>query len=166
MKAINIKLASFTFAAMLLTSCSDSNESPLSPSTPQDVVGKEVTSITDAQTLASRVYNFKVSATSRAADVPQASMGDVYNMPKKPEVPADAIGIVEGWDPTTNLQAGKSYLVKKGMHLTSGLNLNGATLYVEGELTINNFWANSMVSLLSLVEQLTLILTKMMEMYS
>ena len=149
MKAINIKLASFTFAAMLLTSCSDSNESPLSPSTPQDVVGKEVTSITDAQTLASRVYNFKVSATSRAVDVPQASMGDVYNMPKKPEVPADAIEIVEGWNPegkpysTTNLQAGKSYLVKKGMHLTSPLNLNGATLYVEGELTINNFWANS-----------------------
>ena len=134
---------------MLLTSCSDSNESPLSPSTPQDVVGKEVTSITDAQTLASRVYNFKVSATSRAVDVPQASMGDVYNMPKKPEVPADAIEIVEGWNPegkpysTTNLQAGKSYLVKKGMHLTSSLNLNGATLYVEGELTIDNFWANS-----------------------
>lgn len=149
MKAINIKLASFTFAAMLLTSCSDSNESPLSPSTPQDVVGKEVTSITDAQTLASRVYNFKVSATSRAADVPQASMGDVYNMPKKPKVPADAIEIVEAWNPegkpysTTNLQAGKSYLVKKGMHLTSGLNLNGATLYVEGELTIDNFWGNS-----------------------
>ena len=143
MKAINIKLASFTFAAMLLTSCSDSNESPLSPSTPQDVVGKEVTSITDAQTLASRVYNFKVSATSRAVDVPQASMGDVYNMPKKPEVPADAIEIVEGGDPTANLQAGKSYLVKKGMHLTSPLNLKGATLYVEGELTINNFWENS-----------------------
>ena len=76
-------------------------------------------------------------------------MGDVYNMPKKPEVPADAIEIVEGWNPegkpysTTNLQAGKSYLVKKGMHLTSSLNLNGATLYVEGELTIDNFWANS-----------------------
>lgn len=29
------------------------------------------------------------------------------------------------------------------MHLTSSLNLNGATLYVEGELTIDNFWANS-----------------------
>lgn len=149
MKAINVKLASFTFAAMLLASCSDSNESPLSPSTPQDVVGKEVTSITDAQTLASRVYNFKVSATSRAADVPQASMGDVYNMPKKPKVPADAIEIVEAWNPegkpysTTNLQAGKSYLVKKGTHLTSELNLNGATLYVEGELTIDNCWGNS-----------------------
>lgn len=149
MKAINVKLASFTFAAMLLASCSDSNESPLSPSTPQDVVGKEVTSITDAQTLASRVYNFKVSAASRAADVPQASMGDVYNMPKKPNVPADAIEIVEAWNPegkpysTTNLQAGKSYLVKKGTHLTSSLQLKGATLYVEGELTIDNCWENS-----------------------
>ena len=149
MKTRNIKLVTFGFAAMLLASCSDSNESPLSPSTPQDVVGKEVTSITDAQVLASRVYNFKVSAASRAADVPQASMGDVYNMPEKPNVPADAIEIVEAWNPegkpysTTNLQAGKSYLVKKGIHLTSGLNLNGATLYVEGELTIDNCWANS-----------------------
>lgn len=149
MKTRNIKLVTFGFAAMLLASCSDSNESPLSPSTPQDVVGKEVTSITDAQVLASRVYNFKVSAASRAADVPQASMGDVYNMPEKPNVPADAIEIVEAWNPegkpysTTNLQAGKSYLVKKGMQLTSGLNLNGATLYVEGELTINNFWNNN-----------------------
>lgn len=150
MKAINIKLASFTFAAMLLASCSDSNESPLSPSTPQDVVGKEVTSITDAQTLASRVYNFKVSATSRAADVPQASMGDVYNMPEKPNVPADAIEIASNnqypLNGTQGLNGSKVYVIKKGTTITSGLNLNGATLYVEGELTINNCWTNSMVS--------------------
>lgn len=147
MKAINIKLASFTFAAMLLASCSDSNESPLSPSTPQDVVGKEVTSITDAQTLASRVYNFKVSATSRAADVPQASMGDVYNMPEKPNVPADAIEIASNnqypLNGTQGLNGSKVYVIKKGTTITSGLNLNGATLYVEGELTINNCWTNS-----------------------
>lgn len=147
MKAINIKLASFTFAAMLLASCSDSNESPLSPSTPQDVVGKEVTSITDAQVLASRVYNFKVSATSRAADVPQASMGDVYNMPEKPNVPADAIEIASNnqypLNGTQGLNGSKVYVIKKGTTITSGLNLNGATLYVEGELTINNFWGNS-----------------------
>lgn len=147
MKAINIKLASFTFAAMLLASCSDSNESPLSPSTPQDVVGKEVTSITDAQTLASRVYNFKVSATSRAADVPQASMGDVYNMPAKPSVPANATEIASNnqypLNGTQGLNGSKVYVIKKGTTITSGLNLNGATLYVEGELTINNCWANN-----------------------
>lgn len=147
MKAINIKLASFTFAAMLLTSCSDSNESPLSPSTPQDVVGKEVTSITDAQVLASRVYNFKVSAASRAADVPQASMGDVYNMPAKPSVPANATEIASNnqypLNGTQGLNGSKVYVIKKGTTITSGLNLNGATLYVEGELTINNCWANN-----------------------
>lgn len=147
MKAINIKLASFTFAAMLLASCSDSNESPLSPSTPQDVVGKEVTSITDAQTLASRVYNFKVSATSRAADVPQASMGDVYNMPAKPSVPANATEIASNnqypLNGTQGLNGSKVYVIKKGTTITSGLNLNGATLYVEGELTINNCWNNN-----------------------
>lgn len=144
METINIKLASFTFAAMLLASCSDSNESPLSPSTPQDVVGKEVTSITDAQTLASRVYNFKVSAASRAADVPQASMGDVYNMPEKPNVPADAIEIASNnqypLNGTQGLNGSKVYVIKKGTTITSGLNLNGATLYVEGELTIDNCW--------------------------
>ena len=147
MKAINIKLASFTFAAMLLASCSDSNESPLSPSTPQDVVGKEVTSITDAQTLASRVYNFKVSAASRAADVPQASMGDVYNMPAKPSVPANATEIASNnqypLNGTEGLDGSKVYVIKKGTTITSGLNLKGATLYVEGELTINNCWDNS-----------------------
>ena len=132
---------------MLLASCSDSNESPLSPSTPQDVVGKEVTSITDAQVLASRVYNFKVSAASRAADVPQASMGDVYNMPEKPNVPADAIEIASNnqypLNGTKGLNGSKVYVIKKGTTITSGLNLNGATLYVEGELTINNCWTNS-----------------------
>lgn len=147
MKAINIKLASFTFAAMLLASCSDSNESPLSPSTPQDVVGKEVTSITDAQVLASRVYNFKVSATSRAADVPQASMGDVYNMPAKPSVPANATEIASNnqypLNGTQGLNGSKVYVIKKGTTITSGLNLNGATLYVEGELTIENCWNNN-----------------------
>ena len=81
MKKRNIKLVTFGFAAMLLASCSDSNDTPTPTPNPAEtgIIGKEVTSITDAQTLASRVYNFKVSATSRAVDVPQASMGDVYN---------------------------------------------------------------------------------------
>lgn len=144
MKTRNIKLVTFGFAAMLLASCSDSNESPLSPSTPQDVVGKEVTSITDAQVLASRVYNFKVSAASRATDVPQASMGDVYNMPAKPSVPANATEIASNnqypLNGTQGLNGSKVYVIKKGTTITSGLNLNGATLYVEGELTIDNVW--------------------------
>ena len=57
---LNIKIATFSFAAMLLASCSDSNnvDSP----TPKDettIVGSAVKSITDPTVLAARVTNFK-----------------------------------------------------------------------------------------------------------
>lgn len=147
MKAINIKLASFTFAAMLLASCSDSENGITTPDTTQDIVGKEVVSITDAQALASRVYNFKRDNTSRAAGVTEANLGDVYNMPAKPSVPANATEIASNnqypLNGTQGLNSSKVYVIKKGTTITSGLNLNGATLYVEGELTIDNFWGNS-----------------------
>ena len=147
MKAINIKLASFTFAAMLLASCSDSENGITTPDTTQDIVGKEVVSITDAQALASRVYNFKRDNTSRAAGVTEANLGDVYNMPAKPSVPANATEIASNnqypLNGTQGLNSSKVYVIKKGTTITSGLNLNGATLYVEGELTIDNCWANS-----------------------
>lgn len=147
MKAINIKLASFTFAAMLLASCSDSENGITTPDTTQDIVGKEVVSITDAQALASRVYNFKRDNTSRAAGVTEANLGDVYNMPAKPSVPANATEIASNnqypLNGTQGLNSSKVYVIKKGTTITSGLNLNGATLYVEGELTIDNCWGNS-----------------------
>ena len=147
MKAINIKLASFTFAAMLLASCSDSENGITTPDTTQDIVGKEVVSITDAQALASRVYNFKRDNTSRAAGVTEANLGDVYNMPAKPSVPANATEIASNnqypLNGTQGLNGSKVYVIKKGTTITSGLNLNGATLYVEGELTIDNCWGNS-----------------------
>ena len=59
MKAINFKLATFTFAAMLLASCSDSNSDGTGGGTTANtkIVGSAVTAITDAQTLASRVTN-------------------------------------------------------------------------------------------------------------
>ena len=146
MKAINIKLASFTFAAMLLASCSDSENGITTPDTTQDIVGKEVVSITDAQALASRVHNFKRDNTSRAAGVTEANLDDVYNMPAKPSVPANATEIASNnqypLNGTQGLNSSKVYVIKKGTTITSGLNLNGATLYVEGELTIDNFWAN------------------------
>ena len=62
MKAINIKIATFSFAAMLLASCSDSNniDSPTpKDETPTTIVGSAVKSITDPKLLASRVTNFK-----------------------------------------------------------------------------------------------------------
>ena len=69
MKAINIKLATFSFAAMLLASCSDSNNILENGGTTpiKTVVGSAVTSTTDAQELASRITNYKVTTeTSKA----------------------------------------------------------------------------------------------------
>ena len=52
MKAINIKLATFSFAAMLLASCSDSNsdgiDTPIAPTMNPKIVGSAVVSTTDA----------------------------------------------------------------------------------------------------------------------
>ena len=61
MKAINIKLATFSFAAMLLASCSDSgNDSVIDPiGKAATIVGTDVTA-EYADQLASRVWNYKV----------------------------------------------------------------------------------------------------------
>lgn len=60
MKAINIKLATFSFAAMLLASCSDSgNDSVIDPiGKAATIVGSNVTT-EYANQLASRVRNYK-----------------------------------------------------------------------------------------------------------
>ncbi len=59
MKALNIKLATFSFAALLLASCSDSNsDAPNNNNGEKSIVGKEVVSITNAEELAARVINY------------------------------------------------------------------------------------------------------------
>lgn len=52
------KLVTFSFAAMLLASCSDSIDNPLVPNpgeVTKNILGEEVTSITDPQELAGSV---------------------------------------------------------------------------------------------------------------
>lgn len=151
MKAINIKLASFTFAAMLLASCSDSNEgSGVTPTNP-DVVGKEVTSITDAQTLAARVRNYKsAKVSSRVAGATNNDLKEVYNMPAEPTdeelskaVETNTAQLAYGTD------VSKPFIIKKGQEVTSNINLSGAaTLYIAGKLHAtgcygNGVWDNS-----------------------
>ena len=59
MKALNIKLATFSFAALLLAACSDSNsDAPNNNNGEKSIVGKEVVSITNAEELAARVINY------------------------------------------------------------------------------------------------------------
>lgn len=67
MKAITFKLAAFSFAAMLLASCSDSNNNDGTTSLPlvnSKIDGSDIESSTDAQELASRVFNYKTSVST------------------------------------------------------------------------------------------------------
>ena len=141
MKAINIKLASFTFAAMLLASCSDSENGITTPDTTQDIVGKEVVSITDAQALAARVYNFKRPSATRAAGVTSANLNEAYTMKAEPTgldfAKMDKMGKYESW----NFPANTDMYIAPGETIASkNYNLNGNTIYVAGTYEYDPGW--------------------------
>lgn len=131
MKAINIKLATFSFAAMLLASCSDSgNDSVIDPiGKAATIVGTDLTA-EYADQLASRVWNYKGAyantTTKTRALVTRAEATE-------PAVPAG----------TPNLSSVKNkhdahpgtYVVPAGETLNAdGYNIEGMTIYVKGTL--------------------------------
>lgn len=130
------KLVTFSFAAMLLASCSDSNDNPLVPNpgeVTKNIIGEEVTSITDPQELAGSVINYKAKAATRAAGATTANLSDVYGMPSLPS--HDGAIEIKNNDGCKGLDGSKTYIIKKGTKISSELNLNGATLFIEGELS-------------------------------
>ena len=138
------KLVTFSFAAMLLASCSDSNDNPLVPNpgeVTKNIIGEEVTSITDPQELAGSVINYKAKAATRAAGATTANLSDVYEMPSLPS--HDGAIEIKNNDGCKGLDGTKTYIIKKGTKISSELNMNGATLFIEGELTTKNLWNNS-----------------------
>lgn len=138
------KLVTFSFAAMLLASCSDSNDNPFVPNpgeVTKNIIGEEVTSITDPQELAGSVINYKAKATTRAAGATTANLSDVYEMPSLPSHNG-AIEIKNN-DGCKGLDGSKTYIIKKGTKISSELNMNGATLFIEGELSTKNIWGCS-----------------------
>lgn len=135
------KLVTFSFAAMLLASCSDSIDTPLVPNpgeVTKNILGEEVTSITDPQELAGSVINYKAKAATRAAGATTANLSDVYEMPSLPS--HDGAIEIKNNDGCVGLDGSKTYIIKKGTKISSGLNLKGATLFIEGELTTKNIW--------------------------
>lgn len=143
MKAIHIKLATFSFAAMLLASCSDSNSNIIDNggniTANTKIVGSSVTAITDAQQLASRVTNYKVkSNTNKAKKITRAGSSTT--------VPEGAIDIttVTG----NQLEAGKDYYIPAGKTESRCFscsqwinNANApANIYVQGTFDLNNQW--------------------------
>ena len=141
MKTRNIKLATFGFAAMLLASCSDSNNAPTPNPAETGIIGKEVTSITDAQQLAARVYNFKRPSATRAAGVTSANLNQAYTMEAEPTglnfAKMDKMDKYESW----NFPANTDMYIAPGETIASkSYHLNGNTIYVAGTYEYDPGW--------------------------
>lgn len=150
MKAMNFKLATISFAALLLASCSDSNsdgETTVSPIMNPKIIGSTVVSTTDAQTLATQVINYKTKAAkatkaTRTIDASNsATFEGVIDMPAEPVVPAEAIDLVSA--PQGTALSGNVFKISSGnIALTNQFQMsNTATIYVESGATLTyNYW--------------------------
>lgn len=141
MKALNIKLATFSLAALLLASCSDNGtDNPVNPITPtinSKLLGISVKSNTDAQELSARVTNYKVTSSKAT----RASFSDVFedinSMPAEPSIPS-TVEELEG-----DIQSNKSYIVSSNKTITLG-NVSNTTIYVKNGATLelkDNIWS-------------------------
>lgn len=139
MKAINIKLATFSFAAMLLASCSDSgtpgNDSVIDPiGKAATIVGTDVTA-EYADQLASRVWNYKGAyANTTTKTRALATRAEAT----EPPVPAGTPNLSSVADKKWEDHPGV-YVVPAGETLKAdGYNIKGMTIYVKGTLDFNN----------------------------
>lgn len=139
MKAMNFKLATISFAALLLASCSDRNsdgETTVSPIMNPKIIGSTVVSTTDAQTLATQVINYKTKAAkatkaTRTIDASNsATFEGVIDMPAEPAVPADAVDLATLTDKRNGMHSGGVYVLKSGNMSTDEMNVAGTTIYV------------------------------------
>ena len=143
MKAINIKLATFSFAAMLLASCSDSG----TPGTDSiiDPIGKAATIVgTDvtaeyADQLASRVWNYK-GAYANTTTKNRALATRAQDT--EPPVPAGTPNLSSLADKKWEEHPG-TYVVPAGETLKAdGYNIKGMTIYVKGTLEYSSAWGS------------------------
>ena len=136
MKALNIKLATFSFAALLLASCSDNGaDNPVNPITPainSKLLGISVKSNTDAKELSARVTNYKVTSTK----VTRASFSDVFgnfkSMPAESSITPTGKEL-EG-DITDANQTG-TYIVSSNKKIQLG-RVGNTTIYVKKGATL------------------------------
>lgn len=144
MKAINIKLATFSFAAMLLASCSDSgtpgNDSVIDPiGKAATIIGTDVTA-EYADQLASRVWNYKGAyANTTTKTRALATRAEAT----EPAVPAGT-PILSSIEKEKHMShAGKTYVVPAGETLKAdGYNIEGMTIYVKGTLEYGSAWGS------------------------
>lgn len=150
MKAINIKLATFSFAAMLLASCSDSNNILENGGTTpiKTVVGSAVTSTTDAQELASRITNYKVQNTTASARTRAYAGSDWDGV----TVPVNAAKIEKDeYNAVINVTNNNNIiLIPAGVTIKTNFNMEGKTVYVAGTLDYENsdWWGKGEIRVL------------------
>lgn len=138
MKAINIKLATFSFAAMLLASCTDSNSDGSSTISQMNtkIIGSEITQSTNAQELASRVYNFKSTATTKSRAIEASNESEfegIISMPDEPTIPSNAIELpTSGYDLAPGI-----YYIPEGKTVEVNHPYDDCTLYVAGTFIQN-----------------------------
>lgn len=144
MKAINIKLATFSFAAMLLASCSDSgtpgNDSVIDPiGKAATIVGSNVTA-EYADQLASRVRNYKGAyATTTTKTRALATRAETT----EPTVPAGTPNLSSIEKEKWNSHSGKTYVVPAGETVKAdGYNIEGMTIYVKGTLEYSSAYGS------------------------
>lgn len=141
MKAINIKLATFSFAAMLLASCSDSgNDSVIDPiGKAATIVGSNVTT-EYAEQLASRVRNYKSAyATTTTKTRALATRAEAA----EPAVPAGTPNLSSIEKEKWNSHSGKTYVVPAGETLKADdYNIEGMTIYVKGTLEYSSAYGS------------------------
>ena len=144
MKATNIKLATFSFAAMLLASCSDSgtpgNDSVIDPiGKAATIVGSNVTA-EYADQLASRVRNYKGAyATTTTKTRALATRAETT----EPTVPAGTPNLSSIEKEKWNSHSGKTYVVPAGETLKAdGYNIEGMTIYVKGTLEYSSAYGS------------------------
>lgn len=144
MKAFNIKLATFSFAALLLVSCNDSGTSgddsvidPVGKAT--TIVGSNVTA-EYADQLASRVWNYKGAyATTTTKTRSLATRADAA----EPPVPAGTPNLSSIEKDKWNSHSGKAYVVPAGETLKAdGYNIAGMTIYVKGTLEYSSAYGS------------------------
>ena len=136
MKALNIKLATFSFAALLLASCSDNGTdnpaNPITPITNSKLLGISVKSNTDAKELSARVTNYKVTSTK----VTRASFSNVFgnfnSMPAESSI--TPTGKELPGDITDAAQAG-TYIVSSYKEMQLG-KVGNTTIYVKKGATL------------------------------
>ena len=143
MKAINFKLATFSFAAMLLASCSDSGTPGTDPVI--DPVGKAATIVGTnvtaeyADQLASRVWNYKGAyANTTTKTRALATRAEAT----EPAVPAGTPNLSSLEKEKWKKHSG-TYVVPAGETLKAdGYNIEEMTIYVKGTLEFSSAWGS------------------------